>query len=198
MDYDPFKDANNRPKHYNDIIILKLKNALFFSEKKVHAVSLPVDKTWGKNELLDDCTISGWGKTQYNIKLPPKILQWPKVPTIPNCNAVSNYHNLIESQICAGDLLNGQTDSCGGDSGGPLVCKSGFSGYIMTGVVSYGPKICGTPGLPGIYTRVGYFLDWINQNLEKPSVVPGRYLFSRLCSRDNYRYSYLAKKNCNH
>ena len=177
MDFDPYKDDNNDHKIYNDIIILKLKDSLLFSQKKVHAVSLPVDKSWGKNELLDDCIISGWGKTQHDSKFLPKILQLAKVPTIPNCNSVSNYGNLIESQICAGDLLNGQTDSCGGDSGGPLLCKSGFSAYFMTGVVSYGPKRCGFPGFPGIYTRVGYFLDWINANLEKPSVVPGTYFF---------------------
>ena len=173
MDFDPYKDNNNDHKIYNDIIILKLKRSLVFSQKKVHAVSLPLEKTWGKDELLDDCMISGWGYTRHNSTansiILPKILQWANVPTIPNCNAVSNYTNLIESQICAGNLLNGQTDSCDGDSGGPLVCKSGFSGYIMAGVVSYGPLICGTPGLPGIYTRVGYFLDWINENLVKPS-----------------------------
>ena len=172
MDFDPYDN-----KFYNDVIILKLKGNLVFSQKKVYAVSLPLEKTWGKDESLEDCMISGWGKTQYNqnsCQL-PKILQWANVPTIANCNSVSKYTNLIESQICAGDLINGKTDTCGGDSGGPLVCKSGFSGYVMTGVVSYGHIFCGTPGLPGIYTRVGYFLDWINENLEKTSV-PGKYL----------------------
>jgi len=163
MEYDPFDH-----KYHNDIIILKLKSNLVFSQKIVHAVSLPVEKTWGKDELLEDCIISGWGKTEYDSRQIPNILQWANVRTIPNCNSVSKYTNLIESQICAGNLITGQTDSCYGDSGGPLVCKSGFSGYVLTGVVSYGPRICGTPGLPGIYTRVGFFSDWIEDNMEKP------------------------------
>merc|ERR1712038_539558 len=163
MDYNPYSFTN-------DIIILKLKGNLVFSQKKVYAVSLPLEKTWGKYDSLEDCMISGWGRiTRHKRSRLPKILQWANVPTIANCNSVSNYTNLIESQICA--LNNGKTDACTGDSGGPLVCKSGFSGYVMTGVVSYGPRICGTPNYPGIYTRVGYFLDWIKDNMEKPVTV---------------------------
>merc|ERR1712038_73343 len=163
MDYNPYSFTN-------DIIILKLKGNLVFSQKKVYAVSLPLEKTWGKYDSFEDCMISGWGRTtRHKSSQIPKILQWANVPTIANCNSVSNYTNLIESQICA--LNNGKTDACTGDSGGPLVCKSGFSGYVMTGVVSYGPRICGTPDYPGIYTRVGYFLDWIKDNMEKPVTV---------------------------
>ena len=173
MDFDPYDN-----KFYNDIIILKLKGILVFSQNKVHEVSLPLEKTWGIDESLEDCMISGWGRTtQHKSSRIPKILQWASVPTIANCNSVSNYTNLIESQICAGDLINGKTDSCGGDSGGPLVCKSGFSGYVMTGVVSYGPKNCGTPGTPGVYTRVGYFLEWIKDNMEKPGTIIYIHLF---------------------
>merc|ERR1712062_340302 len=163
MDYNPYSFTN-------DIIILKLKGNLVFSQKKVYAVSLPLEKTWGKYDSFEDCMISGWGRTtRHKSSQIPKILQWANVPTIANCNSVSNYTNLIESQICA--LNNGKTDACTGDSGGPLVCKSGFSGYVMTGVVSYGPRICGTPNYPGIYTRVGYFLHWIKDNMEKPVTV---------------------------
>jgi len=169
MDYNPYSITN-------DIIILKLKGNLVFSQKKVYAVSLPLEKTWGKYDSLEDCMISGWGRTtRHKSSQIPKILQWANVPTIANCNSVSNYTNLIESQICA--LNNGKTDACTGDSGGPLVCKSGFSGYVMTGVVSYGPRICGTPDYPGIYTRVGYFLDWIKDNMEKPGTIIYIHLF---------------------
>jgi hypothetical protein len=54
-----------------------------------------------------------------------------------------------------------------GDSGGPLVNE--YSGgetvahYILFGVVSFGPKICGTVGVPGVYTKVSSYLEWINE-----------------------------------
>jgi len=47
-----------------------------------------------------------------------------------------------------------------GDSGGPLMFFIKNQYYLM-GIVSRGPKICGEPGYPGIYTRVSYFMDWI-------------------------------------
>lgn len=37
--------------------------------------------------------------------------------------------------------------------------------YIAIGIVSYGPKGCDVSGHTGVFTRVGYYLDWINQNL---------------------------------
>jgi len=48
-----------------------------------------------------------------------------------------------------------------GDSGGPLRV-----GNTLIGIVSRGApgSICGEPGVPGLYTRVTSFLDWINEN----------------------------------
>jgi secreted trypsin-like serine protease len=51
-----------------------------------------------------------------------------------------------------------------GDSGGPLMLPIENQYYLM-GIVSYGPKICGEPGHPGVYTRVSYFVDWITMKL---------------------------------
>ncbi len=48
-----------------------------------------------------------------------------------------------------------------GDSGGPLKI-----GNVVIGVVSKGADTaeCGAPGIPGFYTRVSSFLNWINEN----------------------------------
>ncbi|XP_076227652.1 trypsin-1 [Nomia melanderi] len=60
--------------------------------------------------------------------------------------------------ICAG-VEEGGKDSCQGDSGGPLLCNG-----TQVGIVSWGFG-CARPGLPGVYTRLDVYLDWINQSL---------------------------------
>lgn len=51
-----------------------------------------------------------------------------------------------------------------GDSGGPLQAKSGISTCLHTviGVTSYG-RNCGYKGQPGIYTRVSFYVPWIER-----------------------------------
>lgn len=70
-------------------------------------------------------------------------------------------------QVCAGGVSG--VDSCSGDSGGPLKLPgpvgNSFS-YVQHGIVSYGPKNCGTPGTPAVYTRVAYYMDWILNQLK--------------------------------
>ena len=58
-------------------------------------------------------------------------------------------------------------DSCVGDSGSGLMrsrrdpSRGGASRSELIGVVSFGPRLCGTEGVPGVYSRVESFLPWI-------------------------------------
>lgn len=96
-----------------------------------------------------------------------------QVKTMPlsECNTtLLNYNILVdspvfrneidESQYCAYDP-QGKNDSCQGDSGGPLQYFADFKSDLATvaGIVSFGIS-CGTT-LPGSYTRVAYYVDWI-------------------------------------
>jgi len=51
-----------------------------------------------------------------------------------------------------------------GDSGGPLMIKR-ESRQLVVGIVSAGIG-CGRPKLPGLYTRVNNYIDWISQTVK--------------------------------
>ncbi|XP_024085481.1 serine protease snake-like isoform X5 [Cimex lectularius] len=68
------------------------------------------------------------------------------------------------SQVCAGEKDGGK-DACTGDSGGPLMIEvPGECLKRQIGITSFG-KSCGLPNMPGIYTRVSYYLDWIEKSV---------------------------------
>lgn len=66
--------------------------------------------------------------------------------------------------LCAGDTRSGGNqanlhDACQGDSGGPLVCESDRH-MTLVGIISWGIG-CGQKDVPGVYTKVANYLDWI-------------------------------------
>ena len=78
-----------------------------------------------------------------------------------NCNDVYD-GEIAESMLCA--YNKGGKDSCQADSGGPYVCLKGGKWYLQ-GVVSFGLG-CARPDIPGIYTRVYKYLQWIRNTTD--------------------------------
>lgn len=62
-------------------------------------------------------------------------------------------------------------DTCEGDSGGPLIrfelqANKDVPRYFLIGIVSFGPRNCGTPNLPAVFTRVSSHIDWILYHID--------------------------------
>lgn len=81
-----------------------------------------------------------------------------------------NYKKLLytitDTQICARSI-NG-SDSCNGDSGGPIQTIETINSklrYVQSGIVSIGPNPCANKDIPGVYTRVDKYLNWILDNM---------------------------------
>lgn len=132
-----------------------------------------------RSRNLDGSTpfVAGWGRTQEGGKS-ANILQELQLPVIPNTECRELYNKMGKAfsdkqfdnaVLCAGDLDGGK-DSCQGDSGGPLMIPQRTSGsfiYYQIGVVSYGIG-CARAEVPGVYTRVTQFVDWIREKVAQP------------------------------
>ena len=45
-----------------------------------------------------------------------------------------------------------------------MVCPNSEGGWVLHGIVSWGMVPCAQEQYPGVYTRVSYFRDWIEEN----------------------------------
>ncbi|XP_051530639.1 testisin-like [Myxocyprinus asiaticus] len=145
----------------NDIALLKLSSSVTFTDF-IRPVCLAAD-----NSVFHSGTeswITGWGVTAEGESLSPNILQEVEVPVIGNrqCNCLYEVGTITDNMICAG-LLEGGKDSCQGDSGGPMVNRQNTV-WIQSGIVSFG-KGCARPNLPGVYTRVSRYQEWISSHV---------------------------------
>uniref|UniRef100_A0A6P7GK57 Phenoloxidase-activating factor 1-like n=1 Tax=Diabrotica virgifera virgifera TaxID=50390 RepID=A0A6P7GK57_DIAVI len=131
----------------------------------VKPICLPVDSTLTSRSAI----VAGWGVTEDGYK--SQVLLQVRIPVLPlqECQKIyDNFAKITSNQICAGGS-NGR-DSCGGDSGGPLKEIGEVNGkmkFIQHGIVSFGPRNCGTERRPGIYTKVSSYMRWILDNLEE-------------------------------
>jgi hypothetical protein len=115
-------------------------------------------------------TVTGWGATSNGGELSDELRQ-VSLPIVSNddCN-VPYQGEITDNMLCAG-LPQGGEDACQGDSGGPLVVPVSSGTYKQAGVVSFG-KQCALPDIPGVYTRVSRYIDWIASKMggsSKPS-----------------------------
>ncbi|CAG7834221.1 unnamed protein product [Allacma fusca] len=156
--------------HDNDIALIRMSRPADLSSAFVKPVCLPY------GDILTQCRletsrpiIAGWGRTRFDSSQGSSVLQKVNIPALTeqDCNSIFDSHRMARidhnSQFCAGGESG--RDSCKGDSGGPLMAnvfngRAGSSRTWQFGVVSYGPKECGTT-IPAVYTRVSYFLPWI-------------------------------------
>jgi len=156
---------------HNDIALIKLDQ-----EVRENPFVGPVCLPWGDKgeDYLSPggpaVEVAGWGATTREGGSPANIVQWLAVPVRPFDRCKSAYAELgttvTEKQICAGGEWN--KDSCIGDSGSGLMRQINGS-WKLIGVVSFGPKRCGTPNFPGVYTRVNSYLPWILDTLHESS-----------------------------
>ncbi|XP_047509748.1 CLIP domain-containing serine protease 14D-like [Pieris napi] len=149
-------ESQSKPSK-NDIALLRLDGVIDFQKSGVEPICLPVSSELRNKKLaLKTGIVTGWGYTEDNE--PSEVLLKVKVPVNRKCYAVNS--------LCAGKK---NKDSCIGDSGGPLMMTDFYnnvSSYIQYGIVSYGPKKCGS-SKGAVYVDVKQYVKWILDNLRE-------------------------------
>ncbi|XP_030556490.1 transmembrane protease serine 9 [Drosophila novamexicana] len=154
----------------NDIALLRMARQIEYTDF-VRPICLPLDTNL-RSATFDGISmdVAGWGKTEElsasNLKLKAAVDGF----TLEECQSVYSRQSIVleNTQMCAGGMEG--VDSCRGDSGGPLIgldTNKVNTYYFLAGVVSFGPTPCGLNGWPGVYSRVGAYVDWIQSTLEQ-------------------------------
>ncbi|XP_073403640.1 mast cell protease 1A-like [Dendrobates tinctorius] len=144
-----YDEAASMPS--NDVLLLKLSSRAELNEY-VQTIPLPSSSS----DLPKDtpCSLAGWGLID-RTRTTEKLFE-TNVTIVSRRLCHRYYPGLTDGMICAGSPKR-ITDSSQGDSGGPLVCNE-----ALEGIVSFGYD-----HPPGVYARVGKYLEWIKQTISK-------------------------------
>ncbi|XP_053697460.1 CLIP domain-containing serine protease B4-like [Sabethes cyaneus] len=155
---------------YNDVALIRLSVPVNYTAY-ISPICLPNTEELKNLDTTDKLmTVAGWGQTESGstsrYKMYLRVAGWNN----DRCAEAFTSANvdIIESHLCAGGK-KGQ-DSCRGDSGGPLMkleSAHGKMSWYLKGIVSFGANRCGTENVPGVYTRVSNYVDWVLENIEE-------------------------------
>ncbi|KAK9510989.1 hypothetical protein O3M35_005651 [Rhynocoris fuscipes] len=156
-------------RYKNDIALLELEGTLSWSDV-VKPACLPT----GIPESFTDskAVAAGWGWTSEITGQGGRanVLQKVVLQVVANerCNdwyrSQGKKVKILDTQMCAGYEKGGK-DSCWADSGGPLMVGEGEQTMVV-GIVSTGIG-CARPQLPGLYTRISDYVNWIGEMLRR-------------------------------
>ncbi|XP_054729720.1 trypsin eta-like [Anastrepha obliqua] len=150
-------DIFNTSTYENDIALVFLNDSVPAGHPTIEAIARARTAVAAGTV----CQATGWGRTEKgNLATNLLSVDLPIID-VNECIAESNFApGLVrEGMLCAG-YISGEQDACDGDSGGPLVCNT-----LLTGIVSWGIG-CAQPRLPGVYTDVAYWYNWIDNVTE--------------------------------
>lgn len=147
----------------NDIALVKLPQEVTFTSR-IRPAALP-----GSRQRLEPFTgssvvASGWGAMVEMTN--SDAMQYTELKVISNAECAEEYDVVTAGVLCAKGLKDETV--CTGDSGGPLVLKGT---HTLVGITSFGPADgeggggCERTSIPGGFTRVTHYLDWIESKI---------------------------------
>ncbi|XP_035913537.1 brachyurin-like [Anopheles stephensi] len=144
----------------NDVAVVRLNSPIVFNDR-VQPVRLPA-RSDSRQFGGFTGTVSGFGRTSDASQATSNVVMFTSNPVMTNADCIASWNAvLIEPQnVC----MNGEggRSACNGDSGGPLAVQDG--GSLQIGIVSFGSAAGCAIGMPSVYARVSFFLDFIEAN----------------------------------
>lgn len=140
-----------------DIALIQLAKPMQLNQTNAKAISL-ADKDYNP-PTNSSITVFGWGYTNQNNSMKKNtILKYGQLNIIDQNECKKQYDKIqftITDNVFCAAAQNGK-DVCYNDIGGPAIQND-----KLVGIVSWGLH-CGTSPRPGIYTKIGNFVDWIH------------------------------------
>ncbi|XP_011199236.3 brachyurin [Bactrocera dorsalis] len=136
----------------NDIALVKLPIDIAFTAR-IQPATLPYLR---RNDALTGAKVvaTGWGANNEMSNYNP--MQYTELRVISNQECANEFDVVTNGVLCAKGLRDETV--CSGDSGGPLVLKNT---QTVVGITSFGPADGCETNIPGGFTRVTHYLNWI-------------------------------------
>lgn len=114
--------------------------------------------------ILTCCFPPQRGVTNSGNTTDPENLLQVTMPVVDRATCQAAYGDNFNGASVTDNMFCAETPgkaTCQGDSGGPVVAPGST---VVSGIVSWADG-CGDRGKPGVYVRVGQYIDWINRNI---------------------------------
>ena len=150
----------------NDIGLIKLKEPLEFGPAVAPICLPPLAAQLEGLTPGTMGTVVGWGRIGKDDLAPhSNVLQAATVPILSDseCLAETGLAN-SDDQVCAGESES-DISACPGDSGGALQVQDAEGRWMMVGIVSNGPSVCGLQ--PVVFHKIAKTIDWIDKVVER-------------------------------
>uniref|UniRef100_A0A182J2J5 Uncharacterized protein n=1 Tax=Anopheles atroparvus TaxID=41427 RepID=A0A182J2J5_ANOAO len=159
---------------YHDIALVKLAKRLMFT-----SFIRPACLWDTEHRNVTKYIATGFGANETGSEILSTIMRKVQLEEFPEeeCAKAFKYstefcEGIQPGQLCAGSDV-GDRDTCVGDSGGPLqtVTNTQTCMYHVVGITSWGNAACGVGKVRAVYTKVSYYLNWIEDNVWGPNAL---------------------------